>query len=178
MIVLITEKPIRYIEEEKTDKIINIAQTFIPFWDEVKEEFRYTGEIIQKVKELKEKYHNEIYVLIGYDFDENGIFLSEILRKELLNFIPEEYIFRTPLTEKNFIMFTDFPNLKEYMEYRKTDIKFIKKQKKEKIKHPIGILKIIGLYFLYTKKNQKFKPNNGTSTFTFLHKFLHKEDKK
>ena len=99
MIILITEKPIKYIEEEKTDKIINISGTFIPFWDETKEEFRYTGEIIQKIKELKKKY-NEIYILIGYDFDENGMFLAEVLRKELLNFISEEYIFRTPLTEK------------------------------------------------------------------------------
>ena len=41
----------------------------------------------------------------------------------------------------------------------------------------MGLLKTIGLYFLYTKKDYKFKPNEGTSTFTFLHKFLNRKGK-
>lgn len=169
-IVLITEKPVKYLSQYK-EKIFNISGTFIPFYDESLEEFRYTGEIIQKIINLKKVFNNNLTILIGYDLDENGQFLAEILKNELLKIkISEENIFRTPLTEKNFIVFDEFIDLSKYMKYRKLDVNFIKEQKKRGVKNKLGLLKVIGISFLLKRKNAYFKPNNGTSTFTFLYK--------
>jgi hypothetical protein len=84
--------------------------------------------------------------------------------------IPAENIFRTPLTEKNFILFDEFIDLEKYLAYRKLDINFIKEQKKKNIKKPLGLLKLIGINLLIKNREKTFKPNKGSSTFTFLYK--------
>jgi 5S rRNA maturation endonuclease (ribonuclease M5) len=175
---MFSEKNIKYIPSGN-EKFINIYGTFIPYFDEIKQEFRFNGkQIIQAKKifeEIKAKKY-DYYFMLGYDLDENGQFLSYIIKNELINIgVDKEKILRTPLTEKNYILLTDDIDMTPYIEYRKKDIRFIQKQREKNIKTPIGLLKAISLYYIQKYRNSVFKINTqGTSTFTFLLKFLKK----
>jgi len=176
VIILFSEK--KTLVTNKKFDYYNIYGTFIPSYDSIKEKFYFKGKQIEEYKKIIKKYQNaKIIVFIGYDLDENGEFLSHIIEEEIkeINNLSNNNIsiYRTPLTENNFILFKEPIKIDEYIQYRKIDINFIKKQKESKINQPIGILKAIALYMLYKYKNTKFKINKeGTSTFTFLLKYL------
>jgi len=168
--VLFSEKPINYVIN-KNEVFYDISGTFIPYFDEVTEEFRFNGKQIRKVKEIIKKHKKDkIYFLLGYDLDENGEFLSNVIENELIKLkINQQNIIRTPATEKNFILIKEKINIDKYLFFRKKDVEFITKQKENGIKKPIGLLKAIALYILYKKAGSFFKVNtNGTSTFTYL----------
>lgn len=166
--VLTTEKPLKIFSKEI--KFINVYGTFFPIYKN--NDFFASEKLGNKILNFKPEY-----ICIGYDVDDNGEFMAYSLRNRLIEQgFSKNKIFRTPLTEKGYIMFNDFPDIEDFLKIKKQEINFFNLQIKNKIK-PLGIRKTISLYELQHYKDNFFIPNNnGTSTFTYLYKSLKKEN--
>lgn len=161
-VILITEKLVKIYLKEKETKIFNIYGTFIPLFKN--DNFYAPDSLIKKII----KYSPD-YICIGYDVDENGEFMAYSLKNSLKKTFNIEKIFRTPLTEKGYIMFNDFPDISDLIEIKKKERIFMKKQKALKIS-PLGFRKTIALNELEKNIKKRFTPKNGTSTFTYIYK--------
>ena len=158
--MLITEKLVKIYSKDVN--FVNIYGTFVPFF--YNNDFWASAKLVNRILKFKPDY-----ICIGYDADDNGEFMAYALKNSLIKVFPEEKIFRTPLVEKNYLVFNDFPDISDFLKIKKTERIFIKEQLNKKIL-PLGIRKTITLKELKNIENKYFEPKHeGTSTFTYIY---------
>jgi len=147
------------------------------------ESFRRAMHLYQEGIELG---FDNVAFLVGFDYDEAGEEMAEMVREALISEgVPSRKIYRTPLTEVGYVMLKRFANtekLKLYLYYQQ---KFMSTLRSLKISKAVGFAKALSLKYLLLVKKRKTDisligdpniNNKGTSTATIVTKFITGED--
>lgn len=125
--------------------------------------------------------YDEIYVLVGFDADIQGEYMANTLRDELIFFgIDKNKIIRMPFCGDNYFALSDFMNIRDYINYKGLEDKFLKFLKKHNSKNEqkvelMSFRKIISLLELNANKGKDFSVRqDGTNTFTYITNCLYK----
>lgn len=135
--------------------------------------------VLQEYNMLKTK-KNDVSILASFDLDENGEIMAEALLDNLVHAGVNPYdIFRVPLTENGYMAIKQFADTSSYKSFLYHQQQIQKQLKQEGLPR-IGIHKIFAIKRLINFKGREFDIRkdakvinpDGTSTATFVHKFI------
>ena len=174
--IVFTESNIGVHKEIEREHYHIISGTFLPYYEEESSTWKFDGKILAKALSLEQKYKEEgaqeVFFLISYDLDENGEFMSKILRQSLLSKgVKSSMVFRTPLTERGFVAITDFISIERYEQFRTHNYYFEKRLREKGFLKTVGIMKTLVIFLLFKRAGELFytKGEDGTSTSTFMY---------
>lgn len=133
---------------------------------------------------LKERASREVFILVGYDSDENGEVMSSALRGNLMALgVDPAIIVRTPLTFERYIVLRRFAETGLYRLFLNFQQEFSSILRLNNIRKNVGFAKSISLMHIFENRGKRFAIDEndgvnlvGSSTATLITKEITGEE--